>query len=211
MAEQLSLPTPGVTVPGITRHGVTGQAAGTVDLTDVRLIGSQAPDPDFPDSLMASGAARAEIPDRPPAAKRDEGPARPSADETGDHVLPVPHICEAVATVRRRAHALLSAWELPADRVDEALMVISELVTNAILHALPPAVLRLSWTECEGRAGLRIEVTDGGPIPADQRADEDIEPDEHGRGLGIVTALSSRHGSHTCHEGITWWADLPAA
>ncbi|GAA1068293.1 ATP-binding protein [Streptomyces asiaticus] len=208
MAEQLSLPTPGVAGPGITRHSVTGQAAGTVDLTDVRLIGSQAPDPD---SLTASGAARGEIPGRPPTAMRDEAQDRPSADEAGDHVLPVPHICEAVATVRRRAHALLSEWELPADRLDEALMVISELVTNAILHALPPAVLRLSWTECEGGAGLRIEVTDGGPIPADQRADEDIEPDEHGRGLGIVTALSSRHGSQTCHEGITWWADLPAA
>ncbi|MGW5442077.1 ATP-binding protein [Streptomyces asiaticus] len=208
MAEQLGLPTPGVAGPGITRHSMTGQAAGTVDLTDVRLIGSQAPEPD---SLMASRAAPGDIPDRSPAAMRDEAQDRLSADEAGDHVLPVPHICEAVATVRRRAHALLSEWELPADRLDEALMVISELVTNAILHALPPAVLRLSWTECEGGAGLRIEVTDGGPIPADQRADEDIEPDEHGRGLGIVTALSSRHGSRTCHEGITWWADLPAA
>ncbi|MBI0294787.1 ATP-binding protein [Streptomyces sp. PRKS01-29] len=142
---------------------------------------------------------------------RDEAPDRPWADVADCHVLPVPHICEAVATVRRRAHALLSEWELSADRLDEALMVISELVTNAILHALPPAVLRLRWTECEGGTGLRIEVTDGGPVPADQRADEDIEPDEHGRGLGIVTALSTRHGSHTCHEGITWWADLPAA
>ncbi|MEU8871277.1 ATP-binding protein [Streptomyces javensis] len=208
MAEQLSLPTPGVTGPGITRHSAIGQAAWTVDLTDVRLIGSQAPDPD---SLTASGAARDEIPDRPSAAMRDEVRDRPAVNDADDHVLPVPHICEAVATVRRRAHALLSEWELPADRLDEALMVISELVTNAILHALPPVVLRLSWTECEGGTGLRIEVTDGGPIPADQRADEDIEPDEHGRGLGIVTALSSRHGSHTCHEGITWWADLPAA
>jgi hypothetical protein len=196
VAEQLSLPTPGITGPGITGHGVIGQAAGTVDLTDVRLIGSQAPDPD---SLTASGAARDEIPDRPSAAMRAEARDRPAVNDAGDHVLPVPHICEAVATVRRRAHALLSEWELPADRLDEALMVISELVTNAI------------WTECEGGTGLRIEVTDGGPIPADQRADEEIEPDEHGRGLGIVTALSSRHGSHTCHEGITWWADLPAA
>ncbi|MCQ8187380.1 ATP-binding protein [Streptomyces rugosispiralis] len=208
MAEQLSLPTSGITGSGVTGHGVTGQAAGTVDLTSVRLIGSQAPDPD---SLMASGAAHDDIPDRPPTAMCDESQDRPSANAADGHVLPVPHICEAVATVRRWAHALLSEWELSADRLDEALMVISELVTNAILHALPPAVLRLSWTECEGRAALRIEVTDGGPIPADQRTDEDIEPDEHGRGLGIVTALSASHGSQTCHEGITWWANLPAA
>ncbi|WJE01571.1 ATP-binding protein [Streptomyces antimycoticus] len=186
MAEQLSYPKP----------GATGQAAETVDFTGARLIGSQTPDPD---SLLAPVATRGELPERPPA------------DEGDGHVLPVPHIYEAVATVRRRAHTLLTEWELSADCLDEALMVISELVTNAILHALPPAVLRLSWTECEGSAGLRIEVTDGGPVPAGQRADEDIEPDEHGRGLGIVTALSTRHGSHSCHEGITWWADLPVA
>ncbi|MFD0442051.1 ATP-binding protein [Streptomyces indonesiensis] len=80
-------------------------------------------------------------------------------------MLPVPHICEAVATVRRRAHALLSEWELPADRLDEALMVISELVTNAILHALPPAVLRLSWTECEGGARPAHRGHRRGPDP----------------------------------------------
>lgn len=209
MAEQLSMPMP----------GPSGQAAGAVDLTGARLIGSQAQGPD----ALITAAAHDEVPDRPPLATRHEFPDRPplatpgeildrsSVDEGDAHVLPVPHICEAVATVRRRAHALLTEWELSAELLDEALMVISELVTNAILHALPPAVLRLGWSQCEGRSSLRIEVTDGGPVPADQRADEDIEPDEHGRGLGIVTALSARHGSHACHQGITWWADLLVA
>ncbi len=189
MAEQLSYPRP----------GATGRAAETVDFNGARLIGSQAPEPD---PLLAPVVTCGEVPDRPPADEADGGDG---------HVLPVPHICEAVATVRRRAHALLTEWELSDDCLDEALMVISELVTNAILHALPPAVLRLRWTECEGSAGLRIEVTDGGPVPPGQRDDEDLEPDEHGRGLGIVTALSTRHGSRSCHEGITWWADLPVA
>ncbi|MCQ6245400.1 ATP-binding protein [Streptomyces malaysiensis] len=210
MAEQLSMPMP----------GPTGQAAGTVDLTGARLIGSQA---QGPDALSASAAEHDEVPDRPPLPTDDELPDRPSsatpdeildrfsASEGDAHVLPVPHLCEAVATVRRRAHALLTEWELSTELLDEALMVISELVTNAILHALPPAVLRLGWSQYEGRSSLRIEVTDGGPVPADQRADEDIEPDEHGRGLGIVTALSARHGSRSCHQGITWWADLLVA
>ncbi|WAP59881.1 ATP-binding protein [Streptomyces sp. S465] len=188
MAERLSLPVP----------GVVGQAVGMAELSGARLIGAQV---SAPDPLTAPGAAGA----------GGQAPRPPSADEGDGHVLPVPHACEAVATVRRRAHALLSEWELPDDRLDEALMVISEMVTNAVLHALPPAVLRLRRTESEGCSTVRIEVIDGGPVPADQRADEDIEPDEHGRGLGIVTALSTRHGSHACRDGITWWADLPVA
>ncbi|MFE2672931.1 ATP-binding protein [Streptomyces hygroscopicus] len=186
MAEQLSLPMPGATGPG----------TGAADLTGARLIGFQAPAPDSP---IAPGVTGGGIPGPPPV------------DEGDGHVVPVPHVCAAVATVRRRAHALLSEWELSADRLDEALMVISEMVTNAVLHALPPVVLRLRWTGSPGCSVLRVEVTDGGPVPAGQRADEDIEPDEHGRGLGIVTALSTRHGRHPCHEGITWWADLPVA
>ncbi|MGW7008391.1 ATP-binding protein [Streptomyces sp. NPDC054933] len=132
--------------------------------------------------------------------------------ESADHLIPVPHIREAVATVRRRAHALLADWGLPADNLEEALLVISELITNAILHALPPAVLRLRWSEIEGRPTLRIEVTDGGSVPRPRRwPDEMAAPDEHGRGLGIVTALSVRHGAHVRSGGVMWWADLPVS
>lgn len=128
------------------------------------------------------------------------------------HLLPVPHIREAVATVRRRAHALLTDWGLPADSLEDALLVISELITNAILHALPPAVLRLCWSEIEGRPVLRIEVTDGGSVPRPRRWPQEVAAhDEHGRGLGIVTALSVRCGTHVRSGGVVRWADLPVS
>ncbi|MCQ4042742.1 ATP-binding protein [Streptomyces rubrisoli] len=128
------------------------------------------------------------------------------------HLLPVPHIREAVATVRRRAHALLADWGLPSGSLEDALLVISELITNAILHALPPAVLRLCWSEIAGCPVLRIEVTDGGSVPRPRRRPQEaVAPDEHGRGLCIVTALSVRCGTHVRPGGVVRWADLPVS
>ncbi|MEU8828442.1 ATP-binding protein [Streptomyces sp. NPDC048636] len=141
-----------------------------------------------------------------------EGAPVGHVDHRADHHLPVPHIHEAVATVRRRARLLLDEWDLPDACLDDALMVISELITNAVLHALPPAVLRLRASDTDGGCRiLRIEVTDGGPVPREERIDEEIEPDEHGRGVGIVAALSSCHGTRVGCSGVTRWAELPVA
>ncbi|MER5184142.1 ATP-binding protein [Streptomyces sp. NPDC002896] len=125
------------------------------------------------------------------------------------HVCPVPHIPEAVAAVRRRARTILADWGLPPDTAEDALLVISELVTNAVTHARPPAVLRLAWTELDGRRALRIEVTDAGPVSLAERP-ADLQPDEHGRGIPIVAALSARHGVRTHSDGVTRWADVEA-
>lgn len=126
-----------------------------------------------------------------------------------DHVLPVPHILEAVAAVRRRAHALLADWELPTENLEVALLVISELITNAIVHALPPAMLRLRCSANEGRRTLRIEVTDSGPSPQARRPIGELEQDEHGRGISIVMALSASCGTYARRDRVTRWADLP--
>jgi anti-sigma regulatory factor (Ser/Thr protein kinase) len=92
----------------------------------------------------------------------------------------------------------------------DALVVVSELLTNALVHALPPATLRLSRVRVDGHRALRVEVTDAGPVLAgDGWATPD--PDEHGRGIDIVTALAARCGIRVDTEGITRWADLPAA
>lgn len=185
MADQLSFP-----VTGFVGH-VVEQAGATA-----RRIGSPV------ECGEAVGA---------PMATEDEVPDSARSDDTDGYLFSVPHIHEAVAPVRRRAQALLIEWELPADCLDDALMVISELITNAVLHALPPAVLRLRWSENEGCPALRIEVTDGGPAPGDRLRDQEIEPDEHGRGLAIVSALSARHGTRTGDDRVTRWAELPVA
>ncbi|MFF3325033.1 ATP-binding protein [Streptomyces sp. NPDC002889] len=129
------------------------------------------------------------------------------AREAVDHVCPVPHSPAAVPAVRGRVRMVLAEWGFPPDVTMDALVVVSELLTNALVHALPPATLRLSWVRVDERRALRIEVTDaGGALPSRQSA----APDEHGRGIAIVTALSARYGLRVHTGGITRWADLLA-
>lgn len=128
-----------------------------------------------------------------------------------EHVCRLPHIPEAVSAVRRRARTALAQWRVPTPTADDALLVISELATNAIVHALPPAVLRLSLPEVGGRRALCIEVTDSGPVPRRRPSHDSPHPAEHrenGRGTGIVAALSARHGISRHPKRTTRWAVL---
>ena len=125
-------------------------------------------------------------------------------------VFPISHIPEAVRTLRHRARTLLTHWDFSPEAIDEALLVISELATNAINHALPPAELGLSISETDGRRILHVEVTDAGPAPRPSPFPDRPNSDESGRGLSIVAALSLRHGTHSTPERTTQWADLPA-
>lgn len=88
--------------------------------------------------------------------------------------------------------------------------MVSELVTNALLHARPPAVLRLSWIPGDGACTLRVEVTDAGAWLPMGGSRAGTDPDEHGRGETIVHALATRHGMSLHPGGVTRWADLVA-
>ncbi|MFI2204325.1 ATP-binding protein [Streptomyces sp. NPDC020192] len=124
-----------------------------------------------------------------------------------EHVCPVPPVAGAVSAVRRSVAAVLAEWSVAPAIVEDALLVVSELVTNAILHACPPAVLRLSWVPGDG---ARIEVTDAGPALSAGRSLAGTDPDEHGRGETIVHALATRHGIRVHPGGVTRWAELAA-
>lgn len=130
--------------------------------------------------------------------------------EEVDHAFPLPHTPGAVSTVRHRVRAVLGGWNLSADAADDVLLVVSELVTNALVHARPPATLRLWRVPAEGRAAVHVEVTDLGPA-APPEPGSAPDPDEHGRGLGIVTALSARCGVREDPGGTSRWAEVLAA
>ncbi|WP_234358475.1 ATP-binding protein [Streptomyces sp. NRRL B-24085] len=120
------------------------------------------------------------------------------------------HTPEAVRSMRHRARTILEAEALPEDTVHDALLVISELTTNALRHALPPAYLRLSVPAADGCRMVRIEVTDSGTACHPHLSPGHKHPEEHGRGLGIVSALSTRCGSRAHRSRSVRWAELTA-
>ncbi|MFJ8630197.1 ATP-binding protein [Streptomyces sp. NPDC093568] len=125
-----------------------------------------------------------------------------------EHAFSLPHAPGAVASIRRRIRAVLADWNLAADTADDVLLVVSELVTNAIVHALPPATLLLSRRQADSREAVRVEVTDKGPATPTQPFLCPVDPDEHGRGLDIVTTLSARCGVQVHSWGTSRWAEL---
>ncbi|MBT2416415.1 ATP-binding protein [Streptomyces sp. ISL-22] len=125
-----------------------------------------------------------------------------------EHVFSLPHTPGAVAGIRRRIRGILADWNLAADIAEDILLVVSELLTNAIVHALPPATLRLSRSRLDLYAAVRVEVTDMGPAAPPPRPASPLDPDEHGRGVGIVTALATRCGVHAHSDGTSRWAEL---
>ncbi|MGW0608646.1 ATP-binding protein [Streptomyces sp. NPDC002644] len=91
---------------------------------------------------------------------------------------------------RRFAVGVLEEWGL-AGRTEEVALCVSELVTNALLHGVPPGrglLLRMRY----GDGVLRVEVHDSGP--AHPRIREGSGDAEGGRGLPLVAALGDRWG-----------------
>ncbi|MFI0901252.1 ATP-binding protein [Streptomyces sp. NPDC020983] len=134
---------------------------------------------------------------RPPwsAGPRDGGPHHVAG------CLPLPHRPEAGRQARRSAEGLMERWRVPAGTADDVLLVVSELVTNALNHALPAVCLHLSQLPC---GILRVEVADGGPrgVPLER------EPDAGGRGLTLVGALAQSHGRLLGPAGALAWAEF---
>jgi anti-sigma regulatory factor (Ser/Thr protein kinase) len=110
-----------------------------------------------------------------------------------------------VPRVRQLVRETLHSWGL-ADSEDVTLLLVSELVTNALHYGLPPLDLRLSADS--GR--VRVEVFDaaGDRRPARQFAPLDAAS---GRGIEIVAALASRWGSAPAPTGKVVWFEVDPA
>ncbi|MFC9916307.1 ATP-binding protein [Streptomyces sp. NPDC127197] len=90
--------------------------------------------------------------------------------------------------------------------VDDATLIVSELVTNAIVHSGTTSVT-LTVRLLDGV--LRISVTDGVPgTPAPSQPDADAEG---GRGLQLIEYLVSEHDGRwgVAEQGATVWCTLP--
>jgi anti-sigma regulatory factor (Ser/Thr protein kinase) len=112
-----------------------------------------------------------------------------------------------VAQVRRAIVEDLEQRDVSALVVDEAEIVASELVSNAIRHARPLAdgTLRVHW---KVKAGVvEVEVTDGGSDTTPRPAPRTVWASS-GRGLRIVRSLAHEWGVAEDRHGSTVWASL---
>jgi len=90
------------------------------------------------------------------------------------------------------------------DVTECAELAVSELVTNALLHAEPPLAVRLGGTPNHPR----IEVSDGSvkpPSPNARMTDDDELLSTVGRGLGLVAMCSTAWGARIHRDGKVVW------
>ncbi|MFH8474097.1 ATP-binding protein [Streptomyces sp. NPDC018000] len=114
---------------------------------------------------------------------------------------------KSVAGARRLTRARLDKWRLDEDTHEAAILIVSELVTNAVMHTESARVV--CELHCLGRR-LRIAVQDQGHQPGGPQLCRTAD-DEHGRGLLLVDAMSSSWGFRDAGNGSgrIVWAELP--
>lgn len=101
----------------------------------------------------------------------------------------------SVAAARGQVRAAIFGWDVPVD-VETAELLTSELVTNAIAHEAGETVMLTITCIC---GQLRVDVHDSScaePVPVGVPLDA-----ETGRGLMLVTSLSTDWGYHRTPSG----------
>jgi anti-sigma regulatory factor (Ser/Thr protein kinase) len=159
-------------------------AAGPVELLPGMLVDALLPD--GPDDDVAVLVARV-----PP----------PGADASSA-TLPIPAEPRAVADARGFVAGALRSRGTDEAVVQRAVLLTSELVTNAVLYGRPPIRLRLRHT---ARHAI-IEVYDGTAVLP--RRLRPTPEDEHGRGIQLVASLAERWGTRPLPHGKSVWCML---
>jgi anti-sigma regulatory factor (Ser/Thr protein kinase) len=110
---------------------------------------------------------------------------------------------EAVRHARRFTRRTLRAWGVSQDTMDAALLVVSELVTNALVHTGGQVRLDLSLVNHR----LRLAVADTSPRSPVKPTSIGWEA-TGGRGILLVEAVSAAWGTLPVSGGKQVWADL---
>ncbi|HET8601965.1 MAG TPA: ATP-binding protein [Segeticoccus sp.] len=113
----------------------------------------------------------------------------------------------SVPLARRTIVEDLQARGIDPQIVDEAEIVVSELVANALRHARPlsDGTVRVHWKVKDGL--VEVEVTDGGGTTTPQPLPRSTWTPA-GRGLRIVRSIAHEWGVVDDKQGCTVWAAL---
>ncbi|MFI8963181.1 ATP-binding protein [Streptomyces sp. NPDC053493] len=129
--------------------------------------------------------------------------------------MAVPHGPAGVGEARHRMREQLSRSGMSESVVDDAVLILSELLSNACRHGRPlgrdadvgEGDVRAAWS-IDKRGALTVEVTDGGgptrPVPATPSVTA-----RGGRGLNIISALAQKWGVRDSATGeVTVWVQV---
>ncbi|WP_343244723.1 ATP-binding protein [Streptomyces sp. SID11385] len=142
----------------------------------------------------------------------------------------------SAAQARRLTRTQLDGWSAPEETCEAAILIVSELVTNALVHTgsrqivcelreiEPRELVPRQAHDPLGRAGgarggasgaadgarLRIAVRDEGQCGRQPVSPRQDPQDEHGRGLFLVSAMSLSWGTQEAEQGsgLVVWAEL---
>ncbi|MFE6774728.1 ATP-binding protein [Streptomyces sp. NPDC057702] len=139
-------------------------------------------------------------------------------------MMSVPHGPAGVGEARHRMRGELRSSGVPESVIDDAVLILSELLGNACRYGRPLAAgdgdtlddgaanpgatgaMRAAW-RVDARGRLTVEATDGGgptrPLPATPSITA-----RGGRGLHIIAALAEEWGVRDGHGEVTVWAIL---
>ena len=93
------------------------------------------------------------------------------------------------------------------DLIECAELAVSELVTNALLHAEPPILVRVRGTREHPRVEVRDASVEAPHLPNTHPTDEDELLLTFGRGLGIVARCADAWGAEIEDDGkVVWFA-----
>ena len=186
-----------------------------IDLTDADAV-----EPAAVDALVCAAAHAGPWP-RPSVAVCGglglPGRAEPGLQVHPDRSVAMAHVDDRAPAVRcripvqpgpqgpgqaRRAAQTWLAEQSIGGAGDDVLLLVSELVTNALRHGLPPVVLEL----CVDARTVSVAVVDAAPVRPRVR---EVDPDaEGGRGMLLLTLLSLEHGVRPQPPGKVVWGSV---
>lgn len=138
------------------------------------------------------------------ASDRDEALAQVERRALPRTRIDVEHSVHGPSLARAAVTACAQELGLRAAR-DDVVLLVSEMVTNAVRHAAPPVRLEIQ----AGEQDVVVAVCDGSPEPpAPRTAGADAEG---GRGMLLVHLLTSDHGVRVGQPGKAVWARLRRA
>ncbi|MFF3420815.1 ATP-binding protein [Streptomyces sp. NPDC002698] len=111
---------------------------------------------------------------------------------------------ESAGVARSLVRTALAAWQ-QEELVEDALNVITELVSNAVDHARLPSIRVIVARPTEN--GVRLGVVDRSRTVPTLRTDSNGDQ-IRGRGLVLVDVLSDRWGTDLHPWGKTVWAEM---